>query len=367
MQVIIKPIERCNAACIYCSVSPEKKKTQMSREIVEMVMKKFANYLKANNEEKVSFVWHGGEPLLLNYDFYKMVSLFQHQYFGENIDRVENTMQTNITLVTEKVAQIFKLMNITIVGTSYELLDDIRILRSSKSSYDYSKKFLQATEILNEHNVKWGIIYVVTKKALAEPKKIYRFLSNLISPNGSLRINAIYCEGSARKIQNYSITSQEYGHFMAEIFEDWIDNDGMLAKVDPLYSYYQKINRVPGHKKFTCDEGGRCSETHLGIDPDGKIYQCGRAMDSEVFLYGNIFENDISEIMSSPFKKQLAVRSQTLKQTEPSCSTCEYFDLCNAGCPVDAYIYNNKNMLSKTYWCEGRKIIFNKIASYCKN
>ena len=68
----------------------------MSDELLELYVKQ---YICANEVDTVQFCWHGGEPLLLGVDFYRRAMEFQRKYADGK--RIENTLQTNGTLVDE--------------------------------------------------------------------------------------------------------------------------------------------------------------------------------------------------------------------------------------------------------------------------
>ena len=52
----------------------------------------------------VLFIWHGGEPLCMGLDFYKQALAMQRDY--ENV-HIENRMQSNLTLLTDEMADFF--------------------------------------------------------------------------------------------------------------------------------------------------------------------------------------------------------------------------------------------------------------------
>ena len=93
--VIAKPTHSCNLGCKYCYVSTEAEKGVMSEETLENMIDKVVSL-----HEKVSFIWHGGEPLLMPLDFYRQAVQLQKKHEGKEIG---NGFQTNGTLVTDEV------------------------------------------------------------------------------------------------------------------------------------------------------------------------------------------------------------------------------------------------------------------------
>jgi len=58
-------------------------------------------------EERVDFVWHGGEPLLAGLDFFKRIPALQAKHNKKGL-RVLNNVQTNGTPLTPEFADFFE-------------------------------------------------------------------------------------------------------------------------------------------------------------------------------------------------------------------------------------------------------------------
>ena len=65
--VMIIPTLNCPSRCKYCWGS-ENKKEMMGLDIIDHII----TWLDDFRDDKVHFTFHGGEPLLAGYDFYKM-------------------------------------------------------------------------------------------------------------------------------------------------------------------------------------------------------------------------------------------------------------------------------------------------------
>ncbi|MBI5871977.1 radical SAM protein, partial [archaeon] len=73
--VIIKATKNCNLRCSYCYIPFDQRKRVMDDQTLENMTQKFlANF------QKVTFIWHGGEPLLNGLDFYRKAIQLQEQY-----------------------------------------------------------------------------------------------------------------------------------------------------------------------------------------------------------------------------------------------------------------------------------------------
>ena len=122
---MLKPAgSACNLDCTYCYYLDKAaqyggREAVMSDELLELYVRQ---YIEANDVPTVQFCWHGGEPLLLGIDFYARAMELQRKYAGGK--RIENTLQTNGTLVNERWCELFAANNF-LVGLSLDGPEDI--------------------------------------------------------------------------------------------------------------------------------------------------------------------------------------------------------------------------------------------------
>ena len=100
--LIIKTINACNLSCSYCDADIYSKNQMSFETLAHMTFKAMKD--KVNH---VSFMWHGGEPLLRGLDFYKKAVFLQQKYSRVG-QTVENGVQTNGTLLNHKWIDFFK-------------------------------------------------------------------------------------------------------------------------------------------------------------------------------------------------------------------------------------------------------------------
>jgi uncharacterized protein len=90
----------------------------MSLETLELIFIRINELLSVFAEEKVTIIWHGGEPLLLGPTFFRAALEFQNRECFETKSRIEHCIQSNLTLFTEDFVDIFRQLGITQIGTS---------------------------------------------------------------------------------------------------------------------------------------------------------------------------------------------------------------------------------------------------------
>ncbi|MBV8098831.1 MAG: radical SAM protein, partial [Verrucomicrobia bacterium] len=150
----MKTISACNMACRYCDADIYSHK-RISFEVVAHLVKKA---LKTSTD--VSFVWHGGEPLLLGKEFYRKAVWLQ-QRFKLPEQRVTNSLQTNGTLLDEGWLDFFDQVGFSI-GLSLDgpaqLHDTHRVLAKGPGSFE---KVMRAARLMKERNREFGVLAVV--------------------------------------------------------------------------------------------------------------------------------------------------------------------------------------------------------------
>lgn len=351
--IIFKPTEKCNSNCAYCDVVVRKAPITMSLELLETTFIKINEYLLEKNDEKLTLIWHGGEPLLLGVDYYKKALKFINQHCGKTKHLIEHAMQSNLTLMKQEFIEVFREMGIHHLGTSFEPIANIRGSGKEIDSEAYNRKFFEGINILKENNFGWGFIYVVTKKALAKPLDIFYFLSNL-KLSGGFMMNPVLIYGKDEN--NIAITPQEYVDFIGEIFPVWLKNRKRYKDVDPFKTIMKNIEEEG--ESLGCVDSGTCAYNHLYIGPSGETSQCGRSEDWGIVNYGNIKDRSLLEIFNDPRREDFLKRTKYLLEND--CAGCRFWKICHGGCPLDAYSPNEEGLMRKTAWCDVRKLFMEK-------
>ncbi len=353
MQVIIKPTRACNGTCVYCAATAALHDDMPLREErFGPLFEAFAPWLREDPNRKLSFIWHGGEPLMMGIDFYRKAMQEQERVFGDEVPRVGNIFQSNLTLLTEEWLPFLKRFVGSGIGTSFDVVEGVRGLNSGEP---LAERWLPAVEMCRKAGIGVGVVYVVHRESLARAKEIYYFFRNL-QPNSGVRYNPLYREGRAGEADadDLGITPEEYGRFLVELATLWWE-DGRRTSIAPISEWATAWEGRP--ELLCCESTGRCHETHLGLGPDGSAFTCGRHSDNkdESLRLGNVFEDPLSTILAHPARTVLAERSPKLR--EGFCRDCSYWSLCHGGCPMMARLYYDDS-LRETYFCAARKAVY---------
>ncbi|GEM_PF-531638 len=349
MEIIIKPTEACNGTCVYCSADGTLGKRKiLPCEKLGPLFDIFAKWVRRDDRRNLRFLWHGGEPMLCGPEYYAEIMQQQQRAFGDDLDRVRNAMQSNLSLVDEHWVPVLRdLLKDQAIGTSFDIVDGVRGLAGGKNLREI---WVRAVRLLRSAGIRVGAVYVAHRQSLDRVGNIYNFFRNA---GLHVRVNPLYKEGRAdrRQSQPLWITADEYGQFLVDLCDLW-RADRMRWSIMPLMEWYRAWK---GHSRLCCDSRGMCHTSHLGINPDGAVFGCGRQSDHGANRLGNIFEDDLDEMLRQREQGPLAGRSSSLR--DGFCRDCRFWKFCHGGCPMMGLLYHG-DMMRETYFCAARKRVF---------
>lgn len=149
INILVLPADLCNMNCVYCFHKDfHTSKAFMDLGTLENLMKITLPYY-----ERVSFIWHGGEPLAMGLDFYKEVIRLQNKYKQDKA-RITNRMQTNLTLLDRETAE-YLVVNGFGIGSSFDGVQN-------DETRGNSEEILAGRDLLLGCGGKCGVISVVS-------------------------------------------------------------------------------------------------------------------------------------------------------------------------------------------------------------
>jgi uncharacterized protein len=310
------------------------------------------SYLNDNPGENITFTWHGGEVCLLGPEYFKVALKLQDEYCSETKSRINHLVQSNLTLISQEIIDIFIKLGITQIGSSFEPIHNIRGFGKKRDSRIYNRKFIEGVQLLNKNNLPWGVIYVVHRLSLKMPLEIFYYLTNL-NTRSHPNFNQVKIYGEDKS--NLAISGEEFADFLGAIFPVWFKNKDRYPNVQPFSQFLKNVQ--DRDLSQVCESAGTCSFKWIYIGPDGETSQCGRTGDYKVLSYGNLKNSTFEEIMHNPQRNQLAERQSVLP--EKDCENCRFWGICHGGCPLDAFMTYN-DFMKKSPRCDITKIFMEK-------
>lgn len=344
--IMLEPIGGfCNLSCDYCYQEAIKESFKvMSLEILEKII---IEALNLDNNDKINFLYHGGEPTLAGLSFFKKIIHIQKRVNKRGI-KIKNLIQTNATCINKKWARFFSENNFS-VGTS---LDGTKWLhdKTRDSSYDQTLKGIMH---LKNAGCKIGILTTVSTKNVLCPEEIW---FKIIKPKQlakSFELNVC----SLTESSYLRPSEDDVLNFYIKLFNLWIEND------DP--EIYIKTFRIVlrsmfgGNTRDCAFEYGKCNK-FAAIDEKGDVYVCNRFLKRPVAYLGNIMKDNLINIINS--EKAIYVYDQ-ISRIKDECKNCEWLICCGGGCAFQRWI-DTGEFNAGFPDCEFRKKFFSHIKNY---
>ncbi|OOF51467.1 anaerobic sulfatase maturase [Rodentibacter trehalosifermentans] len=314
-QLMAKPTgSMCNLDCQYCFYleKPHQNQRAMSDEVLARYIQ---SYLENAPQQRVTFLWQGGEPTMAGLDFYQRAVDFQRQY--ANGKQVENALQTNGVLLDADWCR-FLYDNRFLVGLSVDgpqhLHDTYRLSKSGKGTF---RQVMDALDLLINYRVQFNTLTVVHNLNVRQGKEIYRFLKRVGSPY----MQFIPLMGD----EVHQATASDYGQFLVDIFDEWYANDVGKIGVQFIEQWFMAYL---GLQPDLCIFRETCGD-QLVIEQNGDIYSCDHYVYPEYKL-GNLIETPLRTIAESPTQIHFGSMKSFLSER---CQRCKFHFACHGGCP----------------------------------
>lgn len=351
--LVVQATTMCNSQCQYCYRKQLRKRaSSMSVETLAVLFRRISEYLYDNPTAIVEIQWHGGEPLLAGEAFFEKVVELQSGLPEAEKRRVRHTLQSNLTLLNNRILSLLRILGIQEIGTSYDPTPGMRFTKNPLVYTKYATAFINALSMIEKLRIEWGVIYVVTRNSLEHPTAPFFFLTNL-NIHGKVSFNPVLLLSSSPTAE-YMITPEEFLSFLGTILPIWWTHRNRFPLVEPFHSAVTLLQN--GN-----DRG--CSTSlypPLLITPEGNVHIVGRPDESETLSLGSLAENRLLWLFHVA---EEVYRNATIQRMQKNgCDECEIYRQCQCGkvlgCFSQEDTYNGKSN-----WCETRKTFIN---SYIK-
>ena len=354
-QIFVKPVGSvCNLACKYCyyldkrTLYPDADKILMADDLLE---KYIVQHIRASTEDIITFSWHGGEPLLAGINFFRKIVCLQAKYKPSG-KRIMNGIQTNGTLLDDKWCRFFADENF-MIGISLDGTEEFHNkCRRKKDDSESWHQAINGYQLLMKHGIVPEILCVVNAENVRQPLTIYSFFKKLGAKYITFLPLVEKESGSPGGVSKISVPSKEFGYFLSDIFDEWIENDIGEVKIQ----IFEEAARSAFDQEHTlCIFKRNCGGVPV-VEHNGDFYSCDHYVDKD-HLLGNIREYSITCFLDS-------IRQNTFGKAKsidlPAyCVDCEVRSMCNGECPKNRFILTPEGEPGLNYLCTGYKYFFN--------
>lgn len=342
VNLLVKVTNLCNLKCLYCFNEECLEKIDQKNLGIEDFKKLLT--LAAKEVDFIRVIYHGGECTTRGIDFFKQTNNIVKQTMLLNNIKIEQSIQTNNTLINDEFAK-FLADNKIKIGTSFDGLINDTTRKSTK-------QYFKSMDSLRRHNISCGAICVVTSLNVNNLHNEYEYFKKL---KMGVNFNPVIISGNASKNEQLlSISYKNYAKSICKLFDTWLYDKDCNISVSPLDTYLKLV--LYGKSNLCCYNG--CIGNWFSLEPNGDIYPCNRAF-PEKYRYGNIKDiEQFNQLYNSCGMKNLL--NDSLARIDKCKKQCKFFNLCHGGCNNEALICNGVEN-NKSFVCESNKIILQYI------
>lgn len=374
MYVMLKPVgSKCNLDCDYCYYLEkenlyEKKNPVMSEDLLERFIKQ---YIESQTMPEIMFTWHGGETLMRPLSFYKRAIELQKQYGRGR--HIENSIQTNGTLLNDEWCKFFKennfLVGISIDGPK-EFHDEYRRDKMGRPSFH---RVMRGIELLKKHEVEFNCLAVVNDYNVDYPIEFYNFFKEIgcqyiqftpiverIRKDNTISLLKL---ATARQradevdLAPYTVPADKWGNFLCAVFDEWVKED--IGKIF-IQIFDSTLANWVGEQPGVCTMAKTCG--HAGaMEFNGDVYSCDHFVFPEYRL-GNINSKSLTSMMYSD--EQLKFGNDKFDSLPQQCRECDFLFACYGECPKNRFIKDKYGNDGLNYLCQGYYQFFSHVAPY---
>jgi uncharacterized protein len=349
--LLIKPASAvCNLDCSYCFYldrDADPYKALPARRMTEETLERLVDSYLFYSYPASTFAFQGGEPTLCGLDFFeRLVRLEQER--GRNGQMVSNSMQTNGVLLDANWCQLFRQFN-WLIGISIDGPEEVNDLyRLNKGGQGTWRRVMAGIEVMQREKVEFNVLCVVSQSNVARAREVYRFYRSLgIAHMQFIPLAEFDATGAPLP---FTITAEEYGRFLCEIFELWWPD---RRKVRVRF-FDNLAEAVAGQRPGSCTLHETC-DSYVVVEYNGDVYPCDFFVEGSWKL-GNIHLDSWPEIARRQKRYSFAVK-KTL--AHPECQVCTYQAICHGGCPKTRH-GPGRRFEDLDYFCQAYKMIFDK-------
>jgi uncharacterized protein len=349
--LILQPTPFCNINCSYCYLPNRDVKERMSADTFAKILERLTESSFVG--EKVSFVWHAGEPLALPLSYYR--KFFEQVESSSLRDRASHSIQTNGMLINDAWCELFREHRVR-VGVSLDgpefLHDEYRRDRRGRGTF---ARALQGVECLRRNNIDFHVIAVLTSKSLDYAEEIFNFFLDM-----GVRAVGFNIEEKEGVNTASSLEPSDLGERTKKFFQRMYElqkHGRNRLKIREFDRAFRAIARSEPSQPETAEwlNDQATPIKILSIDHAGNFSTFSPellGMSSPAhgdFIFGNVHEDAFDSIWT---RNNFIRTFEEIRRGVAQCKdTCEYFSLCGGGAPSNKLYENGSFDSAETMYC----------------
>ncbi|HEY1614296.1 MAG TPA: radical SAM protein [Rhizomicrobium sp.] len=318
---VIKASKFCNLRCVYCYEHRELGvRDQIGIDTLEHLfagIDAFGAWLLVRGiAPSFSFVWHGGEPLLLPPEFYEHAAEAQRRHIRRFAYR--NSLQTNLFGI-DQGSLAFVQQAGWHLGVSLDFASGVR---RNAGGHDADARVIAAAEALRRSGGRFGAISVLGAHNRDTLLDAYDWVAEFA---GGWRILPMFEGGPEADIARLKLSEAEIVRFFAELLERRA-HAGKHISIAPLDDYlkWASLKIADMHASAVADRD--MLDSIFLVNVNGDVFTRPFAYEPRHCL-GNIARDAMGDMLERDVYKscQDAIRGRKLQ----NCATCESRGFCD--------------------------------------
>jgi uncharacterized protein len=334
------PTLGCPSKCSYCWSSEEGSPIMSIETIREVVA-----WLKNFRNDRVTFTFHGGEPLLAGADFYRQALPLLSE--GLSHLKPEFALQSNLWRLTPELAQILAQYHVPI-GSSIDGPQEINDLQRGNGYYE---KTMRGYEIAKAHGLSVRFICTFTSQSVKSREEIFYFFLK----NGfTLKLHPALPSLRSENPKKWALEPKEYGELLVYLLDKYLEHLGEIEVMN-----INDLCRCVFTRRGSVCTFVDCMGNTFAVGPDGSIYPCYRFVGMPEYVMGNVHDRPSMENLARSDAGKLMFQFKDFVDT--ACRECSHIKYCRGGCPYNAIAPTDGKIKGVDPHCIAYKRIFDEI------
>lgn len=358
--LILKVASRCNLNCTYCYMYNFEDKSYMqqpkfmSRETAYAIIDQVRAHCLRHQLKKFYFVFHGGEPLLIQPGFYRDFVEYANQQLSSFV-QLFYSVQTNGVLLTQEWCQLLKDLKIRI-GVSLDgpqrIHDRYRIDHAGKGSYN---DVVRGIDTLKSNDLADISTLLCVINIESDAEEMYEFFKSM----GVRKVDFLYPDLNYDHLPAGLKDGQTpFADWLIQVYDLWL-RDERNATSPKIRRFVNAAMLILGQRTMSDDMGLEENnvlviETDGGIEAVDSLKICG---DRFTKAGMNIKVNTIDDALDSHLAR-LYYKSHKNLCTE--CSQCSIKNVCGGGHIVHRFSKKN-GFDNPSIYCNDLKKFYNHV------
>ncbi len=351
IHLLYVPTMACNMNCKYCYLEDNTVDDKSKYKPLD-TLKYAINKFKKENIVPFNISLHGGEVTTLSKDDFYDVIKFIYDYYNDNKKIITDAgfkvgsphIKTNLYNIDKHIDTI-KEFNVSISGSldlPFKLHNEYRITKGNKRTLN---KILDNIKLLEN---------IPNKKKVSATifKEHYKYIDEIIKDIKYLDKNTCLDMNDFNFMIGFDYNSNGMLHHMTE--------EEQVTFYKKMHEAFDGSSLDKGVNGAWFDEFGpdycpncdNCGEKFFLLERNGDIYSCVRGQKNKDYYYGNIYKDEVIDILNNA-KNKIFLNHNKLPFND-ECLNCGYLYLCKTGCPF----VKNTYKIDKSYTCMLQKVMY---------